>query len=140
MLQRIQSLWLFLAAVCAALSMKWPFYSGSVPGTGNIQVPSVLLTATYDIVNLICTVIVAGGSLVDLFYFKKRRGQLLIAVGLFTFSILNIFQYYRETQKFTSGVFSLTALFTLAIPILLFLAMRGIRRDEKLVKSLDRLR
>ncbi|MDP4256596.1 MAG: DUF4293 domain-containing protein [Bacteroidota bacterium] len=140
MLQRTQSLWLFLAAVCGALSMNWPFYSGSVQGTGNIQVSSVLLTATYDIVNLFCTVVVSAGSLVAIFYYKKRKWQFLITLGLFIFSILNIFQYYRETQKFTSGVFSLTALFTLAIPILLFFAMRGIRRDEKLVKSLDRLR
>ena len=120
--------------------MKWPFYSGTVPGTGNVQLSTVLLTATYDIVNLICAVIVAAGSLVNIFYYKKRKWQFLIALGLFIFSILNIFQYYRETQKFTSGVFSLTALLSLAIPVVLFLAMRGIRRDEKLVKSLDRLR
>jgi len=34
----------------------------------------------------------------------------------------------------------LTAIFAIVVPILLILAMRGIRKDEKLVKSLDRLR
>jgi hypothetical protein len=38
------------------------------------------------------------------------------------------------------GNFDLTSLISIAIPILLLLAGRNIYKDEKLVKSMDRLR
>ena len=59
-------------------------------------------------------------------------GDLLVTHGLF----------FMQTKKFAPGQgnFSLSAIFALVIPILLIVAMRGIRKDEKLVKSLDRLR
>jgi hypothetical protein len=43
-------------------------------------------------------------------------------------------------KKFTSGNMALTSVFALAIPVFLLLAISGIWKDEKLVKSLDRLR
>jgi hypothetical protein len=55
-------------------------------------------------------------------------------------SLLNLLLYYRQTQKFAEGNYDLTALLVLAIPVFLILAARGINKDEKLVKSLDRLR
>lgn len=61
----------------------------------------------------------------------------LAAAGL---SIINLIIYYMETKKFESGTYSLTAILSLAIPVLLVLAARGIWKDEKLVKSVDRLR
>ena len=59
------------------------------------------------------------------------------AAGL---SVINIILYFTELKKFVSGNVSLTALFAFAIPIFLVLAVNGIYKDEKLVKSLDRLR
>jgi hypothetical protein len=50
--------------------------------------------------------------------------------------------FFAQTKKFVPGEgnYDLTAVFAIFIPVLLFFAIRGIRRDEKLVKSLDRLR
>jgi hypothetical protein len=47
-----------------------------------------------------------------------------------------------QTKKFVPGEgnYGISALVALAIPLLLFFALRGILRDQKLVKSLDRLR
>jgi hypothetical protein len=59
------------------------------------------------------------------------------AAGL---SIINIVLYITELKKFSSGNMSLAAILALAIPVFLLLAIRGIWKDEKLVKSLDRLR
>ncbi len=53
---------------------------------------------------------------------------------------MNLALYYEETKKFVEGNLGLTAALAITIPIWLILAMRGIRRDSKLVKSLDRLR
>jgi hypothetical protein len=57
-------------------------------------------------------------------------------------SIINLILYYTQTNNFvpTDWAFDLTALLALAIPFFLFLAVRGIYRDNKLMKSLDRLR
>ena len=37
MIQRIQTVWLFLVALCAALTFKFPFYSGNMIGKDNVQ-------------------------------------------------------------------------------------------------------
>ena len=57
-------------------------------------------------------------------------------------SLLNIFLYYNETKKFIAieSSLDLSCVVVFAIPVLLFLAFRGIYKDEKLIKSVDRLR
>lgn len=91
---------------------------------------------------LVVTVIVIAGTLYDIFIFKARKKQFWIAIGLVLLSLLNIFLYWQASQPphFVEGNYNLGALLSLAIPIFLFMAARGIRKDEKLVKSADRLR
>jgi hypothetical protein len=48
--------------------------------------------------------------------------------------------YFLQIQKFETGTVALWCLFTIMIPIFLFFAARGIWKDQKLIKSLDRLR
>jgi len=74
--------------------------------------------------------------------FKNRKRQLTITIVNTIFSIVLIVVYFLQIQKFDpgSGTLSLSSLFTLFIPIFLVLAARGIWKDEKLIKSLDRLR
>jgi len=47
---------------------------------------------------------------------------------------------FKEAAKLQSGSYSLGALLPFAIIVFFILAARGIRKDQKLVKSLDRLR
>ena len=54
-------------------------------------------------------------------------------------SALVIILYFVE-MKGVGGALSLSALFVFAIPAGFVLAARGIWKDEKLVKSLDKLR
>jgi Domain of unknown function (DUF4293) len=63
-----------------------------------------------------------------------------VTIALFLISLFNIALYHRETKEFVEGSFDLTSALTFAIPVLLVLAARGIRKDQRLVKSLDRLR
>ena len=63
-----------------------------------------------------------------------------LTVAALFISAINVILYFTQLKKYTSGNIALTAVFALAIPLLLFLAARGIWKDEKLVKSLDRLR
>jgi hypothetical protein len=139
MIQRVQSLWLLLAVVFAFLTFKLPFYSGS---RKDIVPPNVKLNSSSEIALLILASIVIILCFAALVTFKNRKRQLTITIVNLIFSIVLIVVYFLQIQKFDpgTGTLSLSSLFTLAIPLFLFLAARGIWRDEKLIKSLDRLR
>ena len=153
MLQRKQTLWMLLAVICAALTFKFAFYFGNMKvGLNGIAPLEVKALPTFgagsvsagsgSVLILLVTVIIIGGILVNIFNFKSRKKQLWITIGLIFLSLLNIFLYWWKsgTPPFESGSYSLGALFSLAIPVLLIMAVGGIRKDEKLVKSTDRLR
>lgn len=139
MLQRKQTLWALLAVACAIATFKLPFYSGVRLSVTPANL-SQYLTATDNIGILIITAIITGGGLANIFNYKKHGSQLLVTLGLIILSLLNIFLYYQETLKFQNGTYALTSIFALAIPVLLFMATRGINRDRKLLKNADRLR
>lgn len=139
MIQRFQSLWLLLAAIFAFFTFKLPFYSGSKI-IKSIRQPDVRLDAVSQILILILTGTVILLCFMAIFLYKNRKRQLTLTVINCILSIILIVLYFLEIQKFETGIISLSCLFTLAIPIFLFLAARGIWRDEKLIKSLDRLR
>ncbi|AEW03569.1 hypothetical protein A4D02_19740 [Niastella koreensis] len=141
MIQRLQSVWLLLAAAAAFCSIKLSFYSGNLI-KDNQPKAFVSLTAQSNLLLLILTAGVGIASLIAIFLYKIRKMQLRIVLITLLVSLLNLGLYFAETQKYVpgEGKFDLTAVFAIFIPILLFLAIRGIRKDEKLVKSLDRLR
>jgi hypothetical protein len=139
MLQRIQTLWMLLAAICAALTLKFPFFSGNKVVGANGHVFQEV-TATNGVLLIIITAIILAGSLLNIFNYKQRRKQIWLTIGLIVLSLLNIFLYYSASQSFIEGKYALSAVLALILPLLLILALRGIMRDEKLVKSADRLR
>jgi hypothetical protein len=55
-------------------------------------------------------------------------------------SVLTLIIYFVEIKKFETGTISLSCLFTFANIAGYVMAARGIWKDEKLVKSLDKLR
>jgi len=139
MIQRIQTVWLFLSALFAALTYKFPFYTGNVLNKENVQVYEKLV-ASSSFLLLIFTAVLVGGMIYIIFMYKNRKQQIWLTVAAAGLSIINIILYFSELKKFTSGNMSLTSVFALAIPVFLLLAISGIWKDEKLVKSLDRLR
>lgn len=139
MIQRIQSLWLLVAAVCAALTYKFSFYSGNKTGKNNVSVFDNL-TASSHVLLLVFTGVLAGGCLIIIFLYKDRKTQLWLSVAAAALSVINLIIYFGQIKKYESGNISLTAILSFAIPLLLLLAARAIWKDEKLVKSLDRLR
>jgi hypothetical protein len=153
MLQRKQTLWALLAVICAALTFKFAFYSGNMAVGANghvfMQVKATPVlgfgkesASAGSVLILIVTVILMAGILVNIFNFKARKKQLWITIGLIFLSLLNILLYWHSSgvPPFTEGSFNIGAIFSLAIPVFLLLAASGIRKDQKLVKSVDRLR
>jgi hypothetical protein len=120
--------------------MRFTFFSGNRAETPGQPATFQSLVSTSSVFINICTVALLVGGLVNIFNYKNRKRQFRSTLGLILLSIMNLALYYEETKKFTEGNLDLTAAFAIVIPVLLFLAARGIRRDQRLVKSLDRLR
>jgi len=129
----------FSISTFAALTYKFPFYTGNVLNKENVQVYEKLV-ASSSFLLLIFTAVLVGGMIYIIFMYKNRKQQIWLTVAAAGLSIINIILYFSELKKFTSGNMALTSVFALAIPVFLLLAISGIWKDEKLVKSLDRLR
>jgi hypothetical protein len=141
MIQRIQSIWLFLAAVLGFLYTQVPVYILSI--AGNIvkrfePTESLLLFALSIAVSLL--------ALGCIFLYKNRTLQFKLAVVGFLASIgiiaLEVSQVsgYESTVPLSKGSYYWGSLLPIAMAVFFILATSGIRKDEKLVKSLDRLR
>lgn len=129
MLQRIQTIWTLLA-VLAAVSL---FLTGQdVDIFGNIPV-----------IDISCIALVLAGAL-SIFSFKNRKRQILLntfsiiinvlLIGVLAYWLLNLSGGIQIPEKGIEPVFPLIAVICLLIANVL------IRRDERLVKSVDRLR
>ncbi len=140
MIQRIQTLWLLIASAFSFLSIRFSFYNGNESING--QKVFMQLNATATIPLIVLTVIVAVVSLITIFLYKDRSLQIKLTTLALIVSIIDIVLYFVEKEKFVpaESSFNLAAAFTFLIPIFLFLALRGIIKDRKLIKSVDRLR
>jgi hypothetical protein len=138
MLQRIQSVWLLLAAAFDAVTFRFPFYSGDWERD---TVAAVIdLNAKTTIWLTILTVLTGILAFVTIFLFDNRKLQLRLSfLGIFL-TIVLLTLYFVEMGNFYSGTIALWVIFYFAILVCFILAARGIRRDEKLVRSMDRLR
>ncbi len=157
MLQRKQSIFLFLAAVCGALTFLFPvdtFVQGDrtflFRTTGFFMADG---TAVVDAVAKIPFGILLGFLsallLVIIFLFKDRPRQLkftravnllIIAVVVFLFITDNSIRAYLEQGGPVQNTYGIAAGLPLLMIVFILLAERGIRQDEALVKSMDRLR
>ncbi len=54
--------------------------------------------------------------------------------------VILLFLYYQKSSSYTAGTYALTALLQALILFLLFLAIRGIRNDNRIIRESDRLR
>lgn len=141
MIQRIQSVWLILAAAASLLTLKFSFYSGNIIKDGQPKAFSQLV-ATDSMLLTITTVATGLLALVTTFLYKNRTLQSRLCLVALLLSCLNLVLFYIEVKKFVplEGNYDLTAVIAIVVPLFIILAIRGIYRDQKLVKSLDRLR
>lgn len=136
MIQRIQSIWLLLAAAGAFAGFKFSYYSGNKLNDTLLHE----LKASENFLLMLTTIAVGGLALINIFLFKKRTLQLRLCVlGILLEAVL-IFLYYREVTTFTQGTYSLTSILHSVIVLAFVLAARGINKDSKILKESDRLR
>jgi len=160
MIQRKQTLFLLAAALLCGLSFLLPIASYDSQGTG--QRYALMTSHVYDPVNAVTVgdaslkypiyvvyAILGVALLVDIFLYKNRKRQLMILRSAFLFGgLLVVLQLvthqstaaYLGTGRHLEPAFGPVMFFPIGILILMFLAERGIKQDEELVKSMDRLR
>lgn len=140
MLQRLQTVWLLLAAVLEAATLRLSFFSGNKLDAATNQKTWIEFTAMQNVFILILTIAVAVSALVAIFMYKDRKRQLLITLITTVVSVVAILLYFQQKTNFVEANLDLTSLTAFFVPVFLLLAARGIYKDEQLVKSADRLR
>lgn len=141
MIQRKQTLWLLLAAICGFAMAKVSIFE-AVLTTKVIQevmaTDSLLLFAVIAGISVLC--------IICIFLFKNRSLQfklvilsILLTIGAIALQVWKV-EDYRKATALTKGTYQWGGLLPVAMIVFLILAARGIYKDEKLVKSLDRLR
>ncbi|KYH06309.1 MULTISPECIES: DUF4293 family protein [Chryseobacterium] len=129
MLQRIQTIWTLLAVLAAVFL----FITGQ----------DVVISDSIPLLNISCIVLVIIGAL-SIFSFKNRKRQILLntisiiinalLIGVLAYWLLNLSGGIQIPEKGIEPIFPLIAV------ICLLMANIYIRKDERLVKSVDRLR
>ena len=137
MIQRIQSLWLLLAAATVFLIVKFPFGGGVLQSGAPID-----LFVAGNLLMFIVALLLGIIALVTIFLFKKRSNQKsLIWLGFLLSIVLIVLMYYEMSQLVADKkTYKMGAVFPIVYIILIIMAYSGIRKDEKLIKSVDRLR
>jgi hypothetical protein len=136
MIQRIQTIYLLLATlVSAGLIFLFPLY-GDLQGTAVWAEDKILYIALF--------VASAVLSLLIIFLFKKRQLQFVLGRLniILNFILLGVLIY--QSQIISGGAAAPEKDIGMLIPVIsiVFIAManKAIKRDEDLVKSVDRLR
>ena len=136
MIQRIQTLWLLLASICAFASIKLPFYYGSLEVPG----PTITITPYDNFMLLVFVIATALMGLVTIFLFSNRSLQIKMCIVGLVLSLANLMHYFLYMKNFKTGGLSLYSILSFLVPVFFILAIRSIYKDQKLLKSLDRLR
>lgn len=169
MIQRIQTIYLLLAFTCVVLVIFFPIFSLKVStdtmafdtefgayGLVTEGVPGAELSSRHMPLYLVF-ITLSLFTLAAVFLYKNRKRQLLVSrLGLILHVLVaaGIYAFYYVGRSFLAESISLPEgqsatvrlgmmpgfYFLVSTIPLLLLAIRGIKRDENLVKSLDRLR
>lgn len=136
MIQRIQTFYLLLSAIVSSgLIFVFELWT-TTDGSKTFAMDNYLFIAMF--------LVSAALSVISIFLFKKRKSQFMLGrlniiinfflLGLFVYQLL---KSSGETVVSEKGVGVLLPIFSI---VLLALANKAIKKDEDLVKSVDRLR
>jgi len=147
MIQRIQTLYLLVSTILVSLLLFMPFAEIAKDGVVYIFNLTGILLESNVIWNGIAILVMIGVILFlqvfAILNFKKRPSQIRLIyysiLGLVVlFSIFFITAYFSFSREQTS--FKISHVFPIIAIILNYLAIRAIKKDEALIRSIDRIR
>jgi hypothetical protein len=154
MIQRLQTVYFLIAIVLIGSLFFVPFaeivnakeeiYRFDSQGLyiANSQTPNILFgNIPFMILNLSCIILL----LVTIFQYKNRSRQILfcriIILILLTIVAINGFNLWRYINLFPGNYqLKICLVFPVIAIVLIFMAMKAIKNDEKLLKSANRIR
>ena len=155
MLQRIQTVYLLLVICCFIVLMVAPLYhiqsndgvySLTIIKTSFIR-PTKILVLNYNFSLIVSSLLIVIISVATIFRYKQRTIQLKLINILFflvlIFTGLLFFDYRQLIGLSAIANANSISVLVIIVPIvmlLLLLARNGIKKDEALVRSADRLR
>ena len=143
MIQRIQTIWLLLASLAIMASLKISFYAGNISNKGAdgvIVKTWTELNGMSDLLSNILTISTGVLALICIFLFNNRKLQLRFVMVSILLEIILMFNYESNIKKFVEGQYSIGSFLPLLAVLFLFLAARGIRKDNKIIAESSRLR
>lgn len=155
MLQRIQTVWLFFATAAIFSLFLFPYIqlinadgvATAVKVTGVYQSINQQVVQTEPFLPLtIATVILGLIPFVIIFFYNDRKKQIAIAYVTIVLILGYTFWLVQTTKHIVGNVtlqtnnYGIGMILPSVTILFLILAIKGIRRDEKLVRSVDRLR
>ncbi|WP_307526706.1 DUF4293 domain-containing protein [Pedobacter sp. W3I1] len=155
MIQRIQSIWLFLAALTLVLMLFLPIATKDAAGTASaiyttglyqtLSIKAGVGLKTQSFLPLIITnIAVAFICLMNIFNYKRRSFQKRIAIV--TIVLIGGFAFWCSiyAKKLPGGIeganFGVGAYLPALAILFIVLAIFGINKDERLIRSAERLR
>jgi len=145
MIQRIQSVWLLIAALFNAGLFYFDLYRAHI--IVNTADTLVHLRVNDHFPSLILALVICLLPFITIFMFKKRKQQRSLAVlsivaiiGFIALVLMRVANFNSQTPAPANGTYWIGAVLPIISAVFIIMALRGIRKDEKLVKSLDRLR
>lgn len=143
MIQRFQSLYLLVAALLFAVMTFRPLATVAQPGVEELQT-----VGAFDLPGVgIGAVVIAALNLIAIFLYSNRKRQILVVRLLLVISALftglvfaGHYQYEQGLEEGAVYSYAFVTFLPAVALILQFLALVRIRKDERLVRSMDRLR
>ncbi len=137
MVQRIQTLWLLLAAACMALTLQVKFAAGMK--TENNLSNQVLknVTSSSHIISLVLALVFLAITVYTILIFKKRKAQMGFAVLNIVVGIAATYFLYWQTNSLTDTTIALGAALPIFATGFTISALHCIYQDEKKIKDLN---
>lgn len=155
MIQRIQTLYLLFAAIAAAVMFFFPlavFY-----GNHNFELfiyqlvffdpdPSLQVGEYFLLPLLGAVVLVIFLSILSIFNFKSRKRQIMLIRVNMAITMILLAGYFfgyigvLEGHVGSAPEYKFASFMPALVFLFLLLANRGVQKDEKLIRSMDRLR
>lgn len=129
-----------MAAAAGVLTFMFPFATGEELVAKTNMKQLVELDAGSNFFTLILTIASVGISTVTIFMFKDRKLQMKLCLLGLLLSLVTLVLYILNAKKLVTVTPALWAILPVAVIAGYYMAWRNIRKDEKLVKSLDKLR
>lgn len=145
MIQRIQTLWLLLAGLFNAGVFYFDLYRGYISTNGNDVLTSLRVGPKLFL--MLIAIVMTAVPLIAIAMFNNRRRQrnmaavsIIATLSFIAAAMTQVTPFLEQNSGISNDSYWIGMVLPFIAIVFLILAIMGINKDQKLVKSLDRLR